>query len=179
MSNVEPASNWHWVGYSITPQPASLQRLVTTFMFWNFSPGQSESDWAVEAYKTLKKSTLAFVFWEFNENSFGNPQFGGSNTTWPQWPIGISATSEYHTTASLCRPYTRFVVDAQMFGLYIALQSVPLLLCWAVLFWRSWKGLLWPSPSSFPLVDFTLKFRPSGTPLVTYYRPTGGGKRLP
>jgi hypothetical protein len=37
-------------------------------MFWNKSPGLSEHDWAVEAYKTLK-SALPFVLGDFSANN--------------------------------------------------------------------------------------------------------------
>jgi hypothetical protein len=131
-------------------------------LFWNKSPQGSEHDWEVEAYKTLK-STLAFVLWEFSANNDGNPQFSGS-TVDDMSSNGVIdfLPAEYYTTAVVCRPYTRFVVDARMFGLYIALQSLPVLFCWAVLFWRLtslWRGI---NVSSFPLVDFMFKTRTVG-----------------
>lgn len=130
-------------------------------MFWNKSPGQSEYDWGIDAYQTLK-STLAFVLWEFSANNFGDPQLSAPNSPYPNGEVTF-LPAEFHTSASACKPFTHIAVDRRMFGLYIALQSLPIIFCWMVLLWRIWNGFSKGQISSFPLIDFFFKAQLAGS----------------
>lgn len=110
----------------------------------------------MEAYRTLT-STLAFTSWFFSANNNGNLALAGSDT-FSLLPV------EYHTTASTARPSTRTIINRGMVIVYVVLQGLPLLFCWAMLLLRVVSRLELVELSSFPLLDFIFKAEWHGTP---------------
>lgn len=121
------------------------------FWFWFAPSGAYDLVWKANAYTALK-STLSFIIWEFCTNNNENPnvareQAGGQ----PVLP------ETFRTTASLCEPYTRFVLNRAAFISYLVLESLALGFGWAVLVWRLVAGDPDLVISSFSLVDFASK----------------------
>ncbi|KAF8847504.1 hypothetical protein BDZ45DRAFT_607375 [Acephala macrosclerotiorum] len=129
------------------------------FMFW-FDPSSSyESLWETNAYNTLQ-SLLGFVIWEFSENNNGNPAVSDPEAK-GQMPV---LPEEFHTQASICETYLRFVINWEMFIVYVVLEGVVIMLCWAIVGWhisRRGKAEL-PEISSYPIVDFASKVETRG-----------------
>jgi hypothetical protein len=141
------------MGWLLNYTAASLPpRSSLAYFFWS-SQGMSKHDWSVDAYKTLN-SLLAFTSWFFTENNYGNPQFDPAKQTDQGIPF---LSHEFYTTASTAKQYTKFTIDTRMFVVYIVLQVIPLLFCWAVLIWRMVRGSPQIDTSSFPLLDFYYK----------------------
>jgi len=111
----------------------------------------SSNFWSTDTYTALK-SLLALVLWLFNVNNYGNPIMRPS----PHQEITY-LPPEYSTTASICNPYVKVVVDPRMFSAYLILQLVVLLFVWTniILFWLS-RSIL-PEISSYRLIDFAAK----------------------
>jgi hypothetical protein len=111
----------------------------------------SSNYWSTDVYSALK-SLLAFVLWEFNVNNYGNPIMRES----PHQEITY-LPPEFSTTASICNPYVKVVVDPRMFAAYLILQLVVLLFVWAclIIIWLSCSML--PEISSYRLIDFAAK----------------------
>lgn len=129
------------------------------FMFW-FDPSSSyESVWETNAYNTLQ-SLLGFVIWEFSENNNGNPAVSDPEAK-GQMP---GLPQEFHTQASICDTYLRFVINFKMFIVYVVLEGVVVMLCWVIVGWhisRRGKEML-PNISSYPMVDFASKMELRG-----------------
>ncbi|KAF2180997.1 hypothetical protein K469DRAFT_692518 [Zopfia rhizophila CBS 207.26] len=125
------------------------------------SPGQPYN---VSTTASIFKSMLAFVFWEFSMNNWGNPDM--ANAT--QGPDGVVTflPPEYHTTASTANPLTRLVIDWTMFILYVIFQSITILFCWTIMLWRLIAHLPRPEIFSFPLMDLVFKSNFTGKPIL-------------
>lgn len=123
------------------------------FEFWETGPDAYQAIWKADAYRTLK-SIIAFVLWEFTANNNGNPAVANTepNGQTPDLP------AEFHVMASICQPFTRFIIDRASFIAYIALQSVALVSCWIVVLWGFVVREM-PATTSFPVVDFGVKLR--------------------
>lgn len=127
-------------------------RSSLAYAFWN-TQSASKHDWHVDAYKLLK-NILAFTCWFFTENNYGNPDFDPVKQT----AQGMSFLSrEFHTAASTARQYAKFSIDSRMFVLYVLLQAIPLLFCWAVIAWQVVRGISGIAPSLFPMLDLYCK----------------------
>jgi hypothetical protein len=94
--------------------------------------------------------------WFFTENNYGNQELAKAINANPTTAFE-SLPRQYYTVASVPRSSIRFVVNKQMFMLYVVLQSFPLLFAWIVFIWTQIRGLPNIRPSSFPLLDYTLK----------------------
>jgi hypothetical protein len=141
MENLTEALGWLF-NYTAAKLPDESS---PTFLIWDNSEGQSEHDWAVEAFHTLK-SSVAFVLWFFSVNNYGNQDLS------PQ-----ALPSEFHTIAAISKRSIQFVVDRRMFYLYISLQLVPIALGWVAFIWSMRNSRRQTKLSSFPLLDFVLK----------------------
>lgn len=121
------------------------------FWFWFDPSGTYDSIWQANTYTTLK-STLSFIIWEFCTNNNQNPNVK------PEQTGGQPLLSEaFQTTASLCQPYTRFVLNRAAFISYLVLECLALGFCWSVLVWRFVSGDQDLVVSSYPLIDFASK----------------------
>ncbi|OCT52480.1 hypothetical protein CLCR_09860 [Cladophialophora carrionii] len=117
------------------------------YMFWHGDPHPAaRHDWSTATYLSLK-SILAFSMYMFSVNGAGDPL--RSERSFP---------SRFETTASLCRPLEKVIVDPGAYIAYIVLQSTVILFLWVVVVWRwSLKTPLQES-SAFSLADFAAKF---------------------
>ena len=123
------------------------------FWFWFDPSGTYNSIWETNAYTTLQ-SMLAFILWEFSTNSNGNPALASEQSG--RQPI---LPSVFQTTASICQPYTKFVLNSTTFITYIILESFALAFCWVVVVWQCFSRHRHPELSAYPLVDFASKLQ--------------------
>jgi hypothetical protein len=91
------------------PPPTSIVEY-----FWSAPRQLTSAYWSMELRQAMQ-SIISFPMWVFNTNNYGNVALGSivDNSVLPQ---------EYHTTASLARPYTRIVVNEAMFILFVVLE---------------------------------------------------------
>jgi hypothetical protein len=96
------------------------------------------------------QSILAFPFWLFNANNYGNTALQVQQII-PVLPV------EFYTEASIVAPYIKIKFDWGMFIIFLVLQGLAISFVWAVLLWVWFavKGL--PATSSYPLFDFAFK----------------------
>jgi len=96
------------------------------------------------------QSLLAFPFWLFNANNWGNTALR-ENTTIPTLP------PQFYTQASIVAPYTKIRFNQAMFALFIAFQGLAMAFVWVVLVvvWRAGEAL--PTTSSYPIFDVAFK----------------------
>ena len=104
------------------PAPASIAEY-----FWTV-PGQLQSEyWSIEPYQIFQ-SILAFPFWQFNPNNFGNVNLSPTDIV-PGLP------PDFYTIASIGNPYEKIVVNRYAKGqvqdsvLTRAQSDVYLVLC--------------------------------------------------
>ncbi|KAJ5746569.1 hypothetical protein N7520_011751 [Penicillium odoratum] len=124
------------------------------FQFWETGSDEYLDIWEINAY-TMLKSIIGFILWEFNANNNGNPAVSNteSNDQTPDLP------AEFHTTASICLPFARFILDRTYFVAYIVLQSTALAFCWAMVLCGFVIHRQIPATTTFPVVDFGAKLR--------------------
>lgn len=96
------------------------------------------------------QSVLAFPFWLFNDNNFGNTRLK-SNQMIPGMP------PQFYTQASVVAPYLAYSFDTTMFALFVGLQGLVMVFVWAVLFWVWFGGKALARNSMFPLFDMKYK----------------------
>ncbi|KAI3578616.1 hypothetical protein IWW34DRAFT_911570, partial [Fusarium oxysporum f. sp. albedinis] len=138
------------VGWLLNFTAANLPvQSSVAFGFWIAGSDAYQTFWKADAYRMLK-SIVAFILWEFTANNNGNPAVANAepNGHTPDLP------AEFHVTASICQPYTRFIINRGSFTAYMVLQSVALIFCWMVILWGFKVRKKIPATSSFPLVDF-------------------------
>lgn len=92
------------------------------------------------------QSILAFPFWLFNSNNWGNPELK---------PNEIISTHppQFYTQASLVSAYTKIRFDPAMFALFLLFQGAATIFVWAVLLWVWFGAKKVPRTSSFPIFD--------------------------
>ncbi|KAK5627505.1 hypothetical protein RRF57_003220 [Xylaria bambusicola] len=78
------------------------------------------------------QSILAFPFWLFNNNNWGNIELRSNQIT-PSLP------PQFYTEASIVAPFTKIRFNRSMFALFLALQGLATFFCWATLCWL-WLG---------------------------------------
>lgn len=126
------------------PAPSSIAGV-----FWS-SPDQLSSDyWSSELYHSFQ-SLLAFPFWQFNPNNFGNTHLNAKE-------IASDLPPEFYTTASITKPYTRIIINKFMFIAFLLLESFILAFIWMVPVWLWLYPRKMPKRSSYPLIDFAFK----------------------
>jgi hypothetical protein len=156
VENLKRALGWLYNYPAASLPPASS----LAFEFTNTAGAENEEDWSKAAYQTLQ-SSLAFVLTFFTENSWGNSQLGAFSGNRSEGYTFLP--KEYHTTASICTPTTRFVVDKRMFAIFVVLQSLPIIFAWMVLVLMLYIKLPCTKISSFHLIDFMYKARLTGS----------------
>jgi hypothetical protein len=80
------------------PAPSSIAEY-----FWAGQDQLESEYWSVEPYQIFQ-SILAYPFWLFNPNNFGNINLDGK-------VIAPDLPADFYTTASIGNPYERIVVD--------------------------------------------------------------------
>ncbi|KAI1767922.1 hypothetical protein GGR53DRAFT_480172 [Hypoxylon sp. FL1150] len=131
------------------PPPSSVSQ-----SFWS-SPAQMMDNSTYGILSQNFQSILAFPFWLFNENNWGNVETK-SNQTNPALP------AYFRTQASIVSPYSKIRFDPTMFALFVALQGLATALTWAALLWAWRVSQSLPTSSSFPLFDFAFRARLEG-----------------
>lgn len=96
------------------------------------------------------QSVLAFPFWLFNDNNWGNTALR-SNV------INVGMPERFYTGASIVGQQGAIKIDKGMFGLFLAFQGLAMLFIWSVLLWVWFGGKKLPCISSFPLFDISYK----------------------
>ncbi|KAH6660903.1 hypothetical protein BKA67DRAFT_617481 [Truncatella angustata] len=111
------------------------------------------------------QSILAFPFWLFNANNYGNTALKTQDMI-DTLPI------EFYTQVAVVAPYSKIGFDKGMFIAFIVLQGAALLFIWVVLAWvwvfvgaREASAL--PKITSFPIFDVGFKSRVEGLDLGT------------
>ncbi|KAH8690821.1 hypothetical protein BGW36DRAFT_432603 [Talaromyces proteolyticus] len=146
------------------------------FQFWETGSDTYQTIWQTNSYIMLK-SILGFILWEFSVNNDGNLAvlYTEPNGLTPDLP------SEFHTTASICIPLERFVLDRTYFIVYIVFQSVALVFCWSVVLWAGLIRKQLPEITSMAAVDFGAKLRSTQTldeKLFSQVRREDGNKQI-
>ena len=137
----------HWLlDYSSAGIPATTS---IAQHFWS-AQGQLENDlWSIEFYQVFQ-SILAFPFWHFNPNNYGNTQLTTNE-------IASNLPREFYTTAAIVSPNTQIRVNKTTFTIFALLEGLIITFVWLALLatWLIAKRL--PEISSYPLLDFSLK----------------------
>lgn len=128
-------------------------------MFWN-SQDQLANKSTTGTLTQNFYSVLAFPFWLFNNNNWGNVDIQ-LNTTISTLP------AEFYTQVSLVEPYVKLSFLKSMFITFLALQSVVIVCIWALfiaayLYGRGAGSML--KQSEFPLFDLAFKATLDGLP---------------
>lgn len=101
------------------------------------------------------QSVLAFPFWLFNANNYGNIDLQEQimiNTLPPQ----------FYTKASTVMPFVKLKFDTSMFAVFAILQGLAMVFVWAVLVWIWCSGRRLPNTSSYPVFDVTFRTKVFG-----------------
>lgn len=80
------------------PAPSSVAQY-----FWSAQTQLSNQYWSIEANQIFQ-SLLAFPFWHFNDNNFGNVKLDVNN-------IVEGLPSDFYTTASIDKPFSKISVN--------------------------------------------------------------------
>lgn len=80
------------------PSPSSI-----AYYFWAMQDQMSDEALSIEPYQVFK-SILAFPFWHFQENNYGNIRLQETVET-----QGLA--KDFYTTAAIGSPYTQIAVD--------------------------------------------------------------------
>jgi hypothetical protein len=103
------------------------------------------------------QSILAFPFWFFNANNYGNLDLQTET-------IITTLPPEFYTQVDIVKPYSMFNVDRSMLYLFVALQGIAMLFCMGTLVWVWLCAGALPSISSFPLFDAIAKAKSTFIP---------------
>nr|KAK5437002.1 hypothetical protein LTR18_009367 [Exophiala xenobiotica] len=147
VEGLKEAFNWlfNFTAANI-PAPSSIAEY-----FWAGQDQLESEYWSVEPYQIFQ-SILAYPFWLFNPNNFGNVNLHAKDIV-PGLP------ADFYTTASIGNPYERIVVDRSMFILFCVLQGLVQGFAWGVMIWLWRVNLRFPEASSYPIIDFAAKTR--------------------
>lgn len=143
------------VGWLLNYTAANLPvQSSPVFQFTETGSEAYQAIWQESSYEMLK-SIIGFILWEFTMNNNGNPDVANTepNGQTPNLP------AEFQTTASICQPFARFVVDKRSFIAYLAIQAAAILFCWVVVVWGCVVRERMPETSAYPIVDFGAKLR--------------------
>ncbi|KAI9158772.1 hypothetical protein HJFPF1_06770 [Paramyrothecium foliicola] len=96
------------------------------------------------------QSILAFPFWLFNSNNWGNTQLQENQTV-------SSLPSEFYTQAYVVAPYIKIKFDFTMFITFLVLQVLAIVFAFGAMLWVWSRSALPLKTSSFPLYDIWFK----------------------
>ncbi|KAI0202467.1 hypothetical protein F4808DRAFT_449802 [Astrocystis sublimbata] len=144
------AMNW-LLNYSAAAIPAPSSIIQP---FWS-SPEQLSDPSTYGILSQSFQSILAFPFWLFNSNNWGNVHLISNQITPFQPP-------EFYTQASIVAPYDKIRFNKAMFALFLAFQGLAMVFTWAVLVWL-WLGpRITTEMSAWTVFDMTYKTRVRG-----------------
>ena len=118
-------------------------------LFWIAQDQLKSEYWSSELYQTLQ-SIITFPLWQFNPNNFGNIDITPKE-------IAQGLPEEFYTKASIVKPYTRIVINHDMYLSFLVLQGVVLGFVWMIPFWLLLFPRRLPQTSSYPMLDFAFK----------------------
>jgi hypothetical protein len=123
------------------PAPSSIAQ-----SFFN-SYAQLDSPYTYGIAQQNFQSIVAFPFWLFNDNNWGNIAVKSD-----MLEAGLSP--QFYTTVSIVEPYVKLKFDNAMFVLCVVLQGLVLVFVWTVLVWTCLRrsSLTFPV-SAFPFFD--------------------------
>jgi hypothetical protein len=131
------------------PPPSSIAQT-----FWT-GRDQYEDAATYGALLQSFQSVLAFPFWLFNANNYGNIDL--------QEQIMInSMPPQFYTQASTVTPYVKLKFDTAMFVVFVLLQGLAMVFVWSVLVWIWCSGRRLPNTSSYPVFDVMFRTRVYG-----------------
>ncbi|KAJ8128335.1 hypothetical protein O1611_g5298 [Lasiodiplodia mahajangana] len=121
------ALNW-LLDYSAAaiPAPSSVAQ-----SFWS-STEQLKDPSTYGILQQNFQSILAFPFWFFNNNNWGNVELRSNQ-------IISSLPSQFYTEASIVAPFTKIRFNPSMFALFLTFQALAMIFCWGCLCWL-WFG---------------------------------------
>ncbi|KAJ4386439.1 hypothetical protein N0V93_009335 [Gnomoniopsis smithogilvyi] len=96
------------------------------------------------------QSVLAFPFWLFNDNNWGNTALKSNQTV-------AGLPQQFYTQASIVAPYQAIEFNQGMFIVFVVLQGLGILFAWGTLFWVWICSRVQPETSGFLL--FEAKYR--------------------
>lgn len=128
------------------PAPASIAQY-----FWTVQDQLDNEFWSIEPYQIFQ-SILAYPFWQFNPNNFGNVQLDAQEMV-------AGLPSDFYTTAAIGKPYQKIVVDRPMFVLFCILQTLVLSVAWSTFIWVCTLDNELVEYSSYPLIDFATRLQ--------------------
>lgn len=96
------------------------------------------------------QSVLAFPFWLFNDNNWGNTALKSNQTV-------AGLPQQFYTEASIVAPYEAIDFNQGMFVLFVVLQGLGILFAWGTLIWIWFCSKVQPETSGFLL--FEAKYR--------------------
>lgn len=132
------------------PAPSSIAQ-----SFFN-SYAQLDSPYTYGIAAQNFQSIVAFPFWLFNDNNWGNIAVKSD-------VLETGLPPQFYTTVSIVEPYVKLKFDNAMFVLCVVLQGLVLVFVWSVLIW-TWlrRESLTSGASAFPFFDARHKVRVDG-----------------
>jgi hypothetical protein len=149
------------------PAPSSIVEY-----FWSSALQITGSEYWSPGPRVAFESFLVYPLWFWQVNNLGNNALRlvaatEEKLSFQTWREAVG--EEFVTTAGLAGPAVRIAVDKAMFGVFVALVSLVLLVGWGIVIWLwCWKsqdagdsrpkqGVRLPKISSYPIVDFALR----------------------
>ena len=126
------------------PAPSSIAE-----SFWS-STDQLQTNSTYGILSQNFQSILAFPFWFFNENNWGNTELKSNETI-------ETLSPQFYTQASYVAPYTKLKFNPAMFLIFIISQSFILVFLCIIFTWVIFSAGLLPKTSAYPLFDIMAK----------------------
>ncbi|TGJ81959.1 hypothetical protein E0Z10_g6802 [Xylaria hypoxylon] len=150
------ALNW-LLNYSAAaiPAPSSVAQ-----SFWS-SPEQLKDPSTYGILLQNFQSILAFPFWLFNNNNWGNVELRANQIT-PSLP------PQFYTEASIVAPFTKIRFNRSMFALFLTLQGLVMIFSWGSLCWLWFGPKIVTKMSLWSLFDVAYKTNVQGEDNVPF-----------
>ena len=126
------------------PAPSSIAE-----SFWS-STDQLQTNSTYGILSQNFQSIIAFPFWFFNENNWGNTELKSNETI-------ETLSPQFYTQASYVAPYTKLKFNPAMFLIFIISQSFILVFLCIIFTWVIFSAGLLPKTSAYPLFDIMAK----------------------
>ncbi|RYC57014.1 hypothetical protein CHU98_g9193 [Xylaria longipes] len=155
-SSYRIALNW-LLNYSAAaiPAPSSVAQ-----SFWS-SPDQLKDPSTYGILLQNFQSILAFPFWLFNNNNWGNVELLANQIT-PSLP------PQFYTEASIVAPFTKIRFNPSMFAIFLTLQGLAMIFSWGSLCWLWFGPKIVTKMSLWSLFDVAYKTNVQGEENVPF-----------
>ncbi|KAI0438358.1 hypothetical protein F4803DRAFT_569647 [Xylaria telfairii] len=150
------ALNW-LLNYSAAaiPAPSSVAQ-----SFWS-STEQLKDPSTYGILQQNFQSILAFPFWFFNNNNWGNIELRANQ-------IAPSLPSQFYTEASIVAPFTKIRFNPSMFALFLTFQGFAMIFSWGCLCWLWFGPKIVTKISLWSLFDVAYKTNVQGEDIVPF-----------